>query len=379
MNPAPDLEVRPTAEKGRGLFTRAPIVAGQFILQFQGWLARTPELHDDWLALQVDHDLWLCSHGDLLDDCANHSCDPNAGFVAGEPSLFALRDIAPGEEICFDYSTSLSEPGWNLDCRCGSPQCRGIVRSWGELAEADRARLRPWALAYLRQVEVAGVGGSRDASSPQAEPSPEGLGQAYASMLAGEAWQVDAGEAPLEPSAAAVAATPPPLERILEALLFVGGAPLAWPRAAGIIRGLTQEQFHLLIEGLNRRYRRQGRPYHIQPRGQGYVLTLRSQYQHVPERLYGGLREARLSTAAIDVLALVAYRQPAPKAEVDALRGADSGALLRLLVRRGLIQVVYRADANQREVSYGTTPRFLDLFGLKSLDDLPRTQDLQQI
>jgi segregation and condensation protein B len=97
------------------------------------------------------------------------------------------------------------------------------------------------------------------------------------------------------------------------------------------------------------------------------------------EKLYGGQREARLSTAAIDVLALVAYRQPATKAEIDSLRGADSAGLLRQLVRRGLIQVVYRADAAQREVSYGTTPRFLEWFGLQSLDDLPRTQDLQQL
>jgi segregation and condensation protein B len=79
------------------------------------------------------------------------------------------------------------------------------------------------------------------------------------------------------------------------------------------------------------------------------------------------------------VLALVAYRQPATKQEVDSLRGYDSGSLLRQLVRRGLIAIVQRADAAQREVAYGTTPRFLELFGLTNLDDLPQTEDLQKL
>lgn len=191
-------------------------------------------------------------------------------------------------------------------------------------------------------------------------------------------------EAPATPVAASAAesepsATPPPPLRIVEALLFVGGAPLDAARAGAVIRGLTAEQFTEAIDTLNRAYRRQGRPYVIQPKDAGYVLTLRPRYHFVIEKVYGGQREARLSTAAIDVLALVAYRQPATKAEIDSLRGADSGALLRQLVRRGLVQVVYRAEADRREVSYGTTPRFLELFGLDSLDDLPRTQDLQQL
>jgi segregation and condensation protein B len=167
--------------------------------------------------------------------------------------------------------------------------------------------------------------------------------------------------------------------RILEALLFVGGLPLTALRAGEIIRGLTPEQFTQGLESLNLEYRRQGRPYAIVPQGEGFVVTLRARYRGVLEKLYGTAREARLSTAAVDVLALVAYRQPATKAEIDSLRGAESGALLRQLVRRGLVAVVQRADAQQREVAYGTTPRFLELFGLSDLDDLPRTQDLQQL
>jgi len=144
------LEIRQTADKGRGLFAGRPIAAGTMLMEMKGWIAPGSELDDSWLCLQVDHDVWLCSHGDLLDDCGNHSCDPTAGFVDGRPVLFALRDIAAGEEVTWDYSTSLSERGWTLDCRCGSLKCRGTVRGWFELSPADRERLRPIALQYLR-------------------------------------------------------------------------------------------------------------------------------------------------------------------------------------------------------------------------------------
>jgi segregation and condensation protein B len=173
-------------------------------------------------------------------------------------------------------------------------------------------------------------------------------------------------------------AAPPPLRRIIEAMLFVGGAPLTAQRAAEAVRGLTAEQFREILDGLNRDYRQQGRPYRIQVREQGCELVLQPRFRGVHDRLYGATREARLSPAALDVLALVAYRQPISKQEVEALRGADSAGALRQLVRLGLI-VVRRGEAGQREVTYSTTSRFLSLFQLRSLDDLPRTQDLQKL
>ena len=181
------------------------------------------------------------------------------------------------------------------------------------------------------------------------------------------------------PSAVGSEPVPPSATRILEALLFVGGSPLTATRACESIRGLSVPQFSQSIEELKRNYRRQGRPYTIQTQGQGYLLILRPRYKSVLEKLYGTTREARLSSVAIDVLSLVAYRQPATKQEVDSLRGGESGSLLRQLVRRGLITVVQRPDSSTREVSYGTTARFLELFHLRSLDDLPQTQDLQRI
>ncbi len=216
-------------------------------------------------------------------------------------------------------------------------------------------------------------------SASGAPPPPEGSNPDLAPE---PIWQVDVGTEtdPTPPSAASPAsAAPPPVSRILEALLFVGGQPLTAERAGAIIRGLTQAQFNQALDALDQDYRRQGRPYLIQGQEQGYVLALRPRFRQVLDRLYGQVREARLSPATIDVLSLVAYRQPATKQEIDSLRGAESGSLLRQLVRRGLIAVVHRGEAARREVAYGTTGRFLELFGLHSLDDLPQTQDLQKL
>jgi segregation and condensation protein B len=171
---------------------------------------------------------------------------------------------------------------------------------------------------------------------------------------------------------------PPPLRRIVEAMLFVGGAPLTPERAAEAVRGLSLEQFREIIDGLNRDYRQQGRPYRIQVREHGYELALQPRFRSVHERLYGSTREARLSPAALDVLALVAYRQPITRQDVEALRGAESASALRQLVRLGLV-AVQRGESAQRAVEYSTTSRFLALFQLRSLDDLPRTQDLQKL
>jgi hypothetical protein len=144
------LEVRQTGDRGRGAFATAPIKRGQCLVKCEGWLATGTKLEDHWFAMQVGPDLWLCTDGAGLDDCINHSCEPNAGFTSGEPVLYALRDIVLGEEIAWDYSTSIAETGWTLDCKCGSRSCRTIVRSWNELTMAERDRLRPIALAYLR-------------------------------------------------------------------------------------------------------------------------------------------------------------------------------------------------------------------------------------
>ena len=222
------------------------------------------------------------------------------------------------------------------------------------------------------------------------DPTPIDLGRAAAARLGQADWQLEAeppeappDDSPPAPSPApapgprppATAEAPPPPERILEAMLFVGGPPLTPEAVAGVVRGFTADQVRDAVERLNRTYRGQNRPYSIQPQGDGYVFAVRPRFRGVREKLFGGPREARLGQPALDVLSLVAYRQPVTKADVDALRGADSAGPLRQLVRLGLVAVATRGEAGGRAVGYGTTPRFLDLFALSSLDDLPRLAD----
>ena len=173
--------------------------------------------------------------------------------------------------------------------------------------------------------------------------------------------------------------SPPPVMRIIEAILFVGGAPLTAARAKEIIRNLPEDQFLAAIDSLNRDYRRQVRPYVIQPTDDGFVLRLKPQFRAVRERLLGSQREARLTPQSLDLLALVAYRQPISKVELDSQRGTDSRGSLQQLVRLGLVAVENAPAANPKEARYKTTARFLELFSLRSLDDLPQTGDLQRL
>ena len=167
---------------------------------------------------------------------------------------------------------------------------------------------------------------------------------------------------------------------IFEAMLFVGNResqPLSAARAAELMRGVEPEDIAELVKGLNRRYSRSGSPYQIVGEGDGYRLTLRKAFHSLRQRFYGRIREARLSQSAVDVLALVAYRQPLTSDQINRLRGKPSNHMLAQLVRRGLLRLE-RMKNRRRTAQYFTTDRFLDLFGLEALDELPRSEELDR-
>ncbi|HEY9595280.1 MAG TPA: SET domain-containing protein-lysine N-methyltransferase [Spirochaetia bacterium] len=115
--------------EGRGVFTEEPIPAGVLIMRFTGPFLRYDQTSVDTYALQIGPDLYIGESGGL-DDLVNHSCEPNAGFhIEGtDADLYAIRAIAPGEEILFDYSTTLDEDDFTMACRCGTPSCRSLIR-----------------------------------------------------------------------------------------------------------------------------------------------------------------------------------------------------------------------------------------------------------
>jgi segregation and condensation protein B len=166
---------------------------------------------------------------------------------------------------------------------------------------------------------------------------------------------------------------------ILEAMLFVGnreGRPLAARRAAELMRGVEPEEIAGLVDELNRRYAANGCPYMVASDGAAYRLVLRKAFHPLRNRFYGRIRQARLSQAAIDVLAIVAYQQPLTGDQVSRLRAKPSSHVLAQLVRRGLLRIE-RKEGKQRTAQYFTTDRFLKLFGLEGLEDLPQSEELE--
>ncbi|MFO0574774.1 MAG: SET domain-containing protein-lysine N-methyltransferase [Polyangia bacterium] len=151
-----ELEIRDSGVHGTGVFARGPLRAGAKVLHLTGRVVVTAVdevMPDGFWAVQVAPGVWLAADPDAHepDDFTNHSCEPNLGFVRGTLTLHALRDIAPGEELVWDYSTSMDEPGWEVPCRCGTPSCRGRIQSFRALSPADQSRLRPFTLNYLRR------------------------------------------------------------------------------------------------------------------------------------------------------------------------------------------------------------------------------------
>lgn len=165
---------------------------------------------------------------------------------------------------------------------------------------------------------------------------------------------------------------------ILEAVLFVGNASndkLTAEKAASVMRGVKADEIDDLVTQLNRKYEAEGCPYEITAVGNTYRMSLRDEFRPLREKFYGKVREAKLSQPAIDVLSLVAYNQGATRDEIDEMRSKPSGPILTQLVRRRLLRV--QPDPEDKRIKrYTTTERFLQLFGLTTLDDLPQPQSL---
>lgn len=235
--------------------------------------------------------------------------------------------------------------------------------------------------------------GSLDLEEFQRPPDDKGLSlddlsQAFAQMLASgsDPYQAPPSDEAGRPADGLVveegAAEPGELTpcSILEAMLFVGsadGQPLSARRVAGLMRGVRPAEIDELVNELNTQYRANGCPYHIESEHDGYRLSLSPSYERIRDRFQGKGRQTRLSPAAIEVLSIVAYNGPQTAEAIARLRGRPSGPILSQLVRRQLLRIEREAGP-PRVARYQTTPRFLNLFGIASLSDLPRSEDLDR-
>ncbi len=165
--------------------------------------------------------------------------------------------------------------------------------------------------------------------------------------------------------------------QIIEALLFVGGEPLTTRIIEDTLGGnFSHEQIDDLINELNAEYASQNRPYEIRFGEGGYRFALTSEYEKVRRKVFGiGPKEVKLSQDALEVLAFIAYKQPVSKEDLTEIGKKNTSGLIRQLIRREL--VVLERDEESGAVSYGTARRFLSLFGLGSLEELPRPEQLE--
>jgi segregation and condensation protein B len=187
----------------------------------------------------------------------------------------------------------------------------------------------------------------------------------------------DSNPAPTESPAPAVSIDDPelpdvPLATRIEALLFVASEPLPLKRLKELVRVDDGRVVREAIDGLAADYVATGRAIRIEEVAGGFQLRTRPELAALVARVGRKVESEKLSAAALETLAIVAYRQPVLRADIERIRGVASGEVLRALVERNLVRVAGRAELPGSPLYYGTTTRFLEVFGLRDLAELPQ-------
>jgi segregation and condensation protein B len=167
------------------------------------------------------------------------------------------------------------------------------------------------------------------------------------------------------------------VESVVEAVLFASDEPLSTNRLTNIVDTTTQ-QIRESIEHLNDKYKANKNAFRIERIAGGYQMLTLSPYNHWLKNLLRVRSESKLSPAALETLAIIAYKQPIIRADVEAIRGVAAGEVIRNLMYKGLVKVVGRAEIVGRPMLYGTTKKFLETFGLNTLKDLPKIEELKK-
>jgi len=167
------------------------------------------------------------------------------------------------------------------------------------------------------------------------------------------------------------------LRSVVEAILFASDEPLEASKIAKVAGAGNARVVRKLIEELNSEYSERGSAYHIEQIAGGYVMLTLPVYNDWLKQLLRTRQESKLSQAALETLAIVAYKQPVMRVTVEAIRGVAAGDMIRNLMEKGIVRIVGRAQQLGRPLLYGTTRKFLEVFGLNSLLDLPKVSQLQ--
>lgn len=166
---------------------------------------------------------------------------------------------------------------------------------------------------------------------------------------------------------------------IVEALLFISRRPLSAREIRSILEefpGIGEGTVRSMVEALKTEYAEGGKSFTIVELAGGYQIRTLPEYARWAARLFKGKRRERLSKPALETLAIIAYRQPITRAEIEVIRGVNVDGVMSTLLEKGLIRIRGRKEVVGRPYLYGTSNRFLENFGLKSLDGLPQRNEL---
>lgn len=167
------------------------------------------------------------------------------------------------------------------------------------------------------------------------------------------------------------------LKRILEALLFVSQEPLTVSRIQSILGKADRREIQRGLNALQQEYETLNRAFHLVEVAGGFQFRTRPEMREWIRRLKK-TRGSALTRAALETLSIVAYRQPITRAEIEYIRGVDCGGVLRTLLEKGLLRILGRKDVPGRPLLYGTSKRFLEVFGLPDLSSLPSLKEVEE-
>ena len=168
------------------------------------------------------------------------------------------------------------------------------------------------------------------------------------------------------------------IRKIIEALLFASPEPLTQAKVNGIFNPDTPNLKEVVLK-LNEQYVHDDHAFEINEVAGGYQLVSRQEYEHFIRKMLSKSGRISLSSAALDSLAIIAYKQPIGRYEVEAIRGVDSSGVLKTLLNRNLIKIKGRDSGPGRPLLYQTTNKFLEHFGLNRLSDMPKLKETTEL
>lgn len=168
----------------------------------------------------------------------------------------------------------------------------------------------------------------------------------------------------------------PTVESVIEAILFATDEPLTDGKLAGIVE-TSAKQVRECVDNLNTRYAANHNAFRIEQIAGGYQMLTLNIYNSWLKKMLHARSDNKLSPAALETLAIIAYKQPVIRADIEAVRGVAAGEVIRSLMYKGLVKIAGRAEILGRPMLYGTTKKFLEVFGLNSLKDLPKAEELK--